>query len=97
MNYGQAVCDNEKCDNTYSKRTSNQRYCGEECRKIVTNKNLMGKYHEEKDRKRGKVRHCSRCKETKLSRYNSSTICNNCVAQAKKDDRDVLLAMFNGS
>lgn len=97
MKYGEAVCDNTECGKTYTRRTSNQRYCSEACCKVVTNKNLMQKYHEARARIKGKVRFCVGCNETRLNRYNESNICNLCTAKEKREKREDLLAMFNGT
>lgn len=97
MKYGEAVCDNTECDDTYMKRTSNQRYCSEACRKEVTNRNLVQKYHETRARIKGQVRLCGMCNETRLNRYNPSLVCNLCSAKEKREKREDLLAMFNGA
>lgn len=97
VKYGEAVCDNTECGKAYGKRTSNQRYCSEVCCKEVTNRNLMKKYHETRARIKGQIRFCERCSETRLNRYNESTVCNLCAAIEKRERRDSLLAMFNGA
>lgn len=97
MKYGEAVCDNTECGKNYAKRTSNQRYCNEVCQKKITNETLKRKYHETRARIKGEVRFCDRCKETRLNRYNESTVCNLCAAIEKRERREDLLAMFNGA
>lgn len=93
----EAVCKNTECTKAFTKKKSNQIYCSDECCQIVTNKRLMVKYHENRARLAGKERICSECEETKLSRYNASTVCNLCKARQRTLARNELLEMISGS
>lgn len=93
----EAICKNNECNNRFTKRKSNQIYCSDSCCQTVTNKRLMVKYHEDRARLAGKTRFCSECNETKLSRYNESTVCNLCQARKRTLARNELLDMINGS
>lgn len=78
-----AICANPECNNEFERAAHNQKFCGEECLRVVTNKRIMKRYYEKKDLKKGKKRHCrSEGCETVLSRYNEDHYCS--VCQEKK-------------
>lgn len=62
------VCANPECQLEFVPKTHNQKYHSDECCKIVTNKRIMEKYYENKER-RSRPRKCQVC-GTSLSRYN---------------------------
>ena len=72
------VCANDKCSNEFVPRVYNAIYCGTACRRIVTNKKILERYHEKKAAK-GRKRTCATdtCNTT-LSRYNTEDICESC-------------------
>jgi hypothetical protein len=71
-------CSNQECKKMFSAKVYNATYCSPECRRIVTNKKLLEKYYENKERKNSKrvckTNDCS----TILSRYNKESICEQC-------------------
>jgi len=71
-------CARNGCTNTFLKATHNQKYCGAECCRIATNSRIMQEYYRKRDQKAGKTRYCQKCKKTKLSRYNDSSVCRPC-------------------
>lgn len=72
------VCSNTECGSKFIAKVYNAIYCSSECRRIVTNKKLLEKYYETKE-KRNKKRVCktAACK-TVLSKYNKENICEQC-------------------
>lgn len=78
-----AICANEECNNRFERAAHNQKFCSEDCLRIVTNKRIMKRYYENKERKKGKKRICmsGEC-ATVLSKYNTSQYCS--VCQEKK-------------
>jgi len=93
----EAICKNNECEVLFVKKKSNQIYCSDHCCQIVTNKKLKVKYHENRARLAGEERYCSKCRETRLSRYNDSTICNLCIAKEKTIAKKELLDMIRGA
>lgn len=83
------VCENEGCDIEFTKRTHNQRYHDDECCRLATNAKIMAKYYEKRARQLGHARYCSQC-QNRLSRYNSSTICNSCQVKAELERNSVV-------
>ena len=73
------ICAYEDCDNEFTPKTHNQKYCSDECCRVATNLKIKQKYNDDKNRKSGAERFCSTkgCKN-KLSRYNPSRICTAC-------------------
>ena len=86
------LCANEKCMNSFQAARHNQIYCGETCRREVTNARIMVEYYKEVDRLKGKPRTCSECEVSPLSRYNKGNVCSPCVARQESDARKSLLA-----
>ncbi len=72
------VCANDKCSNEFTPRVYNAIYCSTACRRIVTNKKILERYHKKKAA-RNRVRFCEidGC-ATKLSRYNLEDLCESC-------------------
>lgn len=85
------LCANPTCMRSFIPSRHNQKYCGKECCKIVTNAKIMEQYYEEKDRKAGKPRTCAICQTARLSRYNSGNTCSACVAKKEAAKRRGLL------
>lgn len=72
------LCDNEDCKKEFIAKVYNARYCGPDCRRIITNKKLLDDYYEKKENKTKKrickTKNCT----TILSRYNKENICELC-------------------
>ena len=84
MEYDIRVCG--QCGASFQPKAHNGKYCSVGCRKVATNKKVLDRYYENKDRLSGKnSKVCRRrgCK-TILSRYNKEDIC-----EAHKIDRFV--------
>ena len=80
------VCAYTECGQEFTAKTHNQRYCSDECCRLATNKRIMEKYYQRKERRKGGLRVCgSTGCITILNRYNDSEICSLCLA--KKDTR----------
>lgn len=76
------ICANQECLMEFYPKAHNAIYHSAECRRIVTNKRELRKYHEEKaTRKEG--RPCIECKAV-LSIYNVTDICALCRRTPKK-------------
>lgn len=77
------VCAHTECGLEFEAKTHNQRYHSDECCRLATNKRIMEKYYERKERRKGGRRICSSptC-NTVLNRYNDLEVC--CVCSAKK-------------
>jgi hypothetical protein len=72
------VCAYEECAKSFVAKVYNAIYCSPECRKIVTNRNLLANYYEKKANK-NKKRICkTKTCNIVLSRYNKETICELC-------------------
>jgi len=89
------ICSNEGCNNEFDPKTHNMKYCGDECCREATNAKIKQKYYDKKARLAGQKRFCSNkgCTTT-LSRYNSSNVCENCVANEKLAEQKRLLSMI---
>jgi hypothetical protein len=72
------ICANEGCDIKFEPKTHNMKYHSNECCRVATNRRIMEKYYGNRDRKQGKIRFCTTCKMTKLSRYNETSVCSSC-------------------
>lgn len=72
------ICRNEECCKGFKPKTYNSVYCSPECRKKVTNKRLLEKYHSDKKNFSGKRICKSKSCDTILSRYNKENICEKC-------------------
>lgn len=86
------ICAYEECKKKFQPKTHNQKYCSDECCRTATNLKIKEKYYKNRDRLRGKIRHCSikNC-NTKLSRYNESDICTACDSKKISKERQELL------
>lgn len=74
-----------ECGAEFEFKTHNQKYCSYPCCRKATNKKIMEKYYEKKDRLNGKPRHC-KC-GAPISRYNPEDICQVCVEKEKKENK----------
>lgn len=90
-------CAYAECDNTFTPKTHNQRYCSDECCRLATNARLMEQYYEKKARLKGHIRVCATpdC-GTVLSRYNSGKTCLKCDAAEEQNKRFELLSNLVG-
>jgi len=88
------ICAYEKCDNEFTPKTHNMKYCSDECCRVATNEKLKQAYYEKKARLAGLKRVCKNknCGSV-LSRYNNSNICERCVSAEKEKERLELLKM----
>lgn len=87
------ICARKECQVEYQPKTHNQKYCGAECCRIETNRRIMEKYYSRRDQRAGKVRFCSECKITKLSRYNDTMICGGCSLRNHQDSKRNVLSL----
>lgn len=87
------TCQNKGCDVRFAKKTHNQRYHDDECCRLATNAKIMEKYHQRRRQKLGLARECAVC-ETKLSRYNSDTVCNSCSLKREIEKNESVFAML---
>lgn len=86
------VCAQSECGKPFTPKTHNQRYCGDECCRIATNKRIMEKYYKKKDRRKGGVRVCaSPSCGTKLSRYNDLELCAMCSTKSVQSLKDKMM------
>jgi len=53
-------------------------YCGAECRKVITNKKVLQRYYEKKERRNSRRVCLTKKCGTVLSRYNEEDICEQC-------------------
>lgn len=88
------VCDRSGCSNSFIPKTHNNKYCGRECQRIETNRKIMVKYYQKRDRKSGKKRYCTVCETTQLSRYNDDTVCGSCSLKAAEESRNNLVSIL---
>lgn len=85
------ICAHTDCELPFHAKTHNQRYCSDECCRLATNKRIMERYYERKERRRGGRRVCStRGCTTILNRYNDSEICALCLAKKDTQTRDFI-------
>jgi hypothetical protein len=82
MTLAPRICANSECLKVYEPNVHNSIYCNIECRKIVTNKNVLNRYYEKKERKADKTRICkTKSCQTILSSYNEENICEACKTE----------------
>ena len=88
------ICIYSKCDNEFTPKTHNQKYCSDECCRIATNEKLKEQYYEKKARLAGKKRICknSGCSSV-LSKYNEDNVCNKCKASKESLNKKRLIDM----
>lgn len=86
------ICAYDECDNEFTPKTHNQKYCSDECCRIATNIKIKQKYYDKKARLAGKQRTCKShgCK-TSLSRYNEDDICAKCALKIENKARNQIL------
>lgn len=91
------ICARKDCGSEFVKGTHNQKFCSAECCRVETNRRIMEKYYDKRDQRLGKVRYCSECRTTKLSRYNNDKICAGCstkqTVSANQSVIDMLLTV----
>lgn len=88
------ICGNSSCKKEFDAKTHNQKYCGEECCRIATNRRIMEKYYEKKAIKNGAARPCKKCK-LQLSRYNTTDFCSSCQKNIDANTRSKIVGMIN--
>ena len=86
------ICENDGCGKTFFASAHNQKYCSPECLRDATNRRVREKYKSDRDRLKGKERSC-KC-GAKLSRYNSSDVCNYCQAGERGKLKNEILGSF---
>jgi hypothetical protein len=88
------ICGNKECAKEFEAKTHNQKYCGDECCRIATNRRIMEKYYEKKAIRNGAYRACKKC-NSKLSRYNQGSLCATCEKNDTISTRSTLLGMID--
>jgi len=76
------TCEQQDCSTMFVKTKHNMKYCSTECCRLETNRNIMKKYYEKRAVRLGLPRDCAQC-GTRLSRYNTSSICGACELSAE--------------
>lgn len=91
------ICSNESCNNEFTAKTHNQKYCSDECCKIATNIKIKEKYIYKKARLSGQKFICKNigCNQV-LNRFTNNNICEVCKAKERNQERKKLLDMLNG-
>lgn len=87
------ICANTECQHPFAPTRHNQKYCSNECCRLVTNNKLKQQYHERRARIKGQMRICVNCNITRLSRYNERNICQSCINQEESIGRMSLLQL----
>lgn len=90
-----SICARNGCENTFSSNAHNQKYCGKDCCRMATNARMMEKYYDRRDQRAGKARFCRKCKMTKLSRYNNTSICGGCQVASATEANMAVVNMFS--
>lgn len=88
------TCEKPGCDIEFVKQTHNQRYHDAECCRLATNIKIMEKYYARRAQKLGLARYCGSC-GSRLSRYNSDSICNPCSLSLEVQKRNSVLDMLS--
>jgi len=83
------ICARIGCEQQYTKKTHNQKYCSGECCRIATNEKIMDRYYENKRLRSGIKRICE-CGAT-LSKYNLSPECSACEAGKESRRKSMIL------
>lgn len=91
------ICARVGCDNEFSRKAHNQKYCSDECCRLATNKRIMSNYYKEKARIEGKPRICEKCEITKLSRYNASSVCSSCASASEVSANKSVIDMLTNA
>ena len=76
--YEKKICSNTECKKKFEAKVYNAIYCSQECRRTVTNKNLLNNYYEKKRNKHKKRVCAAKICTTVLSSYNKENICELC-------------------
>ena len=85
-----------QCGEQFEFRTHNQKYCSNHCCRIATNKRIMDKYYEKKERLKGKTKFC-KC-GAMLSRYSNEVTCITCQGKKRRQKTsDAVEAMKNAA
>lgn len=84
------TCANPECSKNFKPKAHNQKYCTDECCRVVTNKRIMEKYYEEKAIREGKERMCDNGCGTVLTRYNLTSTCFPCDKRKQQRGRSLL-------
>lgn len=92
----QIQCEYAHCDVVFTKKTHNQKYHNGECTRLATNAHIMKKYYDRRAQRLGLPRFCDSC-QTKLSRYNSNSVCNSCQLQREVKKNESVLNMVSNS
>ena len=74
-----------ECGKEFEFKTHNQKYCSNQCCRVATNKRIMQKYYEKRERLAGKHRVCIQC-DTILSKHNPLEVCAWCESKNTKND-----------
>ncbi len=90
-------CAYVECGVEFEAATHNQKYHTAECTRRATNDRIMEDYYAKKARRSGRIRVCTSCNVTVLSRYNDKVVCGKCEASAQANVRNGLLRLLNGS
>lgn len=77
------MCARDECENLFTRKTHNQKYCSNECCRKATNDKIMVRYYENKRKRSGAKRLCS-CGST-LSKYNMGDECSACTAKREAE------------
>ena len=72
-----------ECQQDFEFKTHNQKYCSNQCCRIATNKRIMQKYYEKRERLSGKERLC-KC-GAPLSKYTPGDTCSLCELRDNKE------------
>lgn len=94
MTIGAIVCARAGCENLFHKKTHNQKYCSDFCCRKATNKKIMDRYYEKKERK-NKVRVCEVC-GAKLRMNSQEDKCSFCLASAETKEKQQVLQQMAG-
>jgi hypothetical protein len=88
------ICGNKECAKEFEAKTHNQKYCGDECCRVATNRRIMEKYYEKKAIRNGAHRPCKKC-GNKLSRYNQGSLCSICEKNSSSKLNSKILEMLD--
>lgn len=88
-------CAREGCNEIFVPKSHNNKFHDAECLRVETNRRVKEKYYDDRDRKRGKERHCKVCRTTKLSRYNITSTCAGCESKKESERNKELAAMLS--
>lgn len=89
------ICGNKECAKDFTPKTHNQKYCGDECCRIATNRRIMEKYYEKKAIRNGSVvRSCKKC-NARLSVYHTEDVCSSCQNRVNQKNKNKLLRMID--